>query len=102
MAGRTPQEILEQREAWMSRKAARAAGQDIPILPPLKPGETVIIKADDASTKYLRKAFEERIGIDATAAVMSELVLSIQTISFGDGTGYIIGHEYPVKKTSQK
>ena len=40
MAGRTPQEILEQREAWMSRKAASAAGQDIPIQPPLKPGET--------------------------------------------------------------
>lgn len=39
MARRTPEEILEQREAWLARKAARESGQDIPIMPPLKPGE---------------------------------------------------------------
>lgn len=39
MARRTPEEILAQRDAWMARKAAREAGEDIPIIPPLKPGE---------------------------------------------------------------
>jgi cytochrome b6-f complex iron-sulfur subunit len=39
MARRTPEEILAQREAWMARKAAREAGEDVPIQPPLKPGE---------------------------------------------------------------
>jgi cytochrome b6-f complex iron-sulfur subunit len=39
MAKRTKDEIVAQRDAWMVRKAARDAGQDIPILPPLLPGE---------------------------------------------------------------
>ena len=40
MAKRTPQEILAQREAWLARKAAREAGQEVPAeVPP---------KSDDA------------------------------------------------------
>lgn len=39
MAQRTPEEILAQREAWIARKAARESGQDVPMQPPLKPGE---------------------------------------------------------------
>jgi len=39
MAQRTSEEILAQREAWMARKAARESGQDVPIQPPLSPGE---------------------------------------------------------------
>lgn len=39
MARRTAEEILAQREAWLARKAARESGQDIPIQPPLEPGE---------------------------------------------------------------
>ena len=34
MAKRTPEEILAQREAWLSRKTARESGQDIPMQPP--------------------------------------------------------------------
>ena len=40
MARRTSEEILAQRDAWMARKAAREAGEDIPIQPPLYPGQT--------------------------------------------------------------
>lgn len=40
MAQRTSEELLAQREAWLARKAARDAGEDIPKMPPLKPGET--------------------------------------------------------------
>src|SRR5690606_14046300 len=39
MAQRTPEEILAQREAWIARKAARESGQEVPVQPPLKPGE---------------------------------------------------------------
>lgn len=39
MAKRTPEEVLAQREAWLARKAARDAGEDMSRLPPLKPGE---------------------------------------------------------------
>jgi len=39
MARRTSEEILAQRDAWMARKAAREAGEDVPLIPPLKPGE---------------------------------------------------------------
>jgi len=39
MARRTSEEILAQRDAWMARKAAREAGEDVPLMPPLKPGE---------------------------------------------------------------
>jgi cytochrome b6-f complex iron-sulfur subunit len=39
MAKRTKEEIVAQRDAWLARKTARDAGQDIPILPPLLPGE---------------------------------------------------------------
>jgi len=39
MARRSPEEILEQREAWLARKAAREAGEDVPRQPPLYPGE---------------------------------------------------------------
>jgi cytochrome b6-f complex iron-sulfur subunit len=39
MARRTPEEVLAQREAWLARKAAREAGQDIPFQRPLKLGE---------------------------------------------------------------
>jgi len=39
MARRTPEEVLEQREAWLARKTAREAGEDIPMRPPLTPEE---------------------------------------------------------------
>ena len=42
MATRTPEEVLEQREAWLARKAAREAGEDVPLHPPLKPGEVFV------------------------------------------------------------
>ncbi len=40
MARRTSEEILAQRDDWMARKAAREAGEDVPLQPPLKAGET--------------------------------------------------------------
>jgi cytochrome b6-f complex iron-sulfur subunit len=39
MAKRTPEEILAQREAWLARKAAREAGEDISKQPPAEPGK---------------------------------------------------------------
>ena len=39
MATRSPEEILAQREAWLARKTARESGEDVPIQPPLYPGE---------------------------------------------------------------
>ncbi|MCP4367768.1 MAG: hypothetical protein GY797_06600, partial [Deltaproteobacteria bacterium] len=39
MARRTPEEILAQRDAWLARKTGREAGEDIPVQPPLKPGQ---------------------------------------------------------------
>ena len=41
MAKRTPEEILAQREAWLARKAAREAGQEIPVEATPKSDETV-------------------------------------------------------------
>jgi cytochrome b6-f complex iron-sulfur subunit len=46
MARRTPEEILAQRDAWLARKTAREAGQDIPIQPPLRPGEVAETPAE--------------------------------------------------------
>lgn len=39
MAKRTPAEILAQRDAWMARKARRAAGEDVPLEDPFSSGE---------------------------------------------------------------
>jgi cytochrome b6-f complex iron-sulfur subunit len=41
MAKRTPEEIQAQREAWLARKTARAAGQDVPIQSPAASAEAV-------------------------------------------------------------
>ena len=49
MASRTPEEILAQREAWLARKAARDAGEDVPIQPPLRPGEVAEPPAESGS-----------------------------------------------------
>ncbi len=46
MARRTPEEVLAQREAWLARKAARESGQDLPIQPPLRPGEVAETPAE--------------------------------------------------------
>jgi cytochrome b6-f complex iron-sulfur subunit len=39
MAQRTPEEIQAQREAWLARKTARAAGQDVPMQSPAASAE---------------------------------------------------------------
>jgi cytochrome b6-f complex iron-sulfur subunit len=41
MAKRTPEEIQAQREAWLARKTARAAGQDVPLQSPAASAEAV-------------------------------------------------------------
>ncbi|HXV41989.1 MAG TPA: Rieske 2Fe-2S domain-containing protein [Anaerolineae bacterium] len=41
MAKRSPEEIQAQREAWLARKTARAAGQDVPIQSPAASAEAV-------------------------------------------------------------
>jgi cytochrome b6-f complex iron-sulfur subunit len=51
MAKRTPEEILAQREAWLARKAAREAGQDVPSQAPRNPGEVAETPAQPEVTE---------------------------------------------------
>ncbi len=48
MPKRTPEEIQAQREAWLARKAARAAGQDVPSQSPASSGEALAVSVDVA------------------------------------------------------
>jgi hypothetical protein len=67
---------------------------------PIKPGETGIVKPDD-NVKYVRPYLEKKLGSDSVEAALSSIVLAFQTLSFGDGTGYIVGKAYPTNKVSQ-
>ena len=51
MAKRTPEEIRQQREAWMARKTARESGQDVPAQQLQKPNGTSVPPAEPEPTQ---------------------------------------------------
>lgn len=65
----------------------------------LQPGETTILKEEPKRAQN----FFAHLGTERQAALVANhtghLKLVAQRVSFGDGTGYIAGSEYPVKKT---
>lgn len=63
---------------------------------PIAPGETFILKAENA--KNVRQYIENIWGSDYLETALSSVVLAFQVINFGDGTGYIIGDPYPAHK----
>ncbi len=60
---------------------------------PLEPGESCVLDIDDRVAEWLRKKIETTLGSDNP--VTKNLLLTVQVINFGDGTGYIIGRPYP-------
>lgn len=65
----------------------------------LQPGETAILKEDPKRAQN----FFVHLGAERQAALVANhtghLKLVAQRVSFGDGTGYLAGSEYPVKKS---
>jgi len=62
----------------------------------LEPGESVLLEIDDRVAEWLRKKIETTFGNDNP--VTKNLLLTVQVINFGDGTGYTIGRPYPNRK----
>jgi hypothetical protein len=65
-------------------------------LRPIEPGKSGLIgiEGGDEMAEIVRKQIEKEFGHDNSAT--KRLELTFQVINFGDGTGYIIGHPYPV------
>jgi hypothetical protein len=62
----------------------------------LEPGKSVMLEIDGSIAEWLRKKIETRFGSDNP--VTKNVLLTVQVINFGDGTGYIIGQPYPNPK----
>ena len=60
---------------------------------PLEPGKSLLLEIDDRVAEWLREKIETTFGGDNP--VTKNLLLTVQVINFGDGTGYLIGRPYP-------
>lgn len=67
--------------------------------PSIKPNESYALKADDRQVADYRKGLKEIAVINGES--ISQVKLTFQAISFGDGTGYVIGLPYPQKSSRQ-
>ncbi len=80
MAKRTPKEILEQRDAWLARKADREAGKDVPLQVPLNPGQV----AEALATEETVEVATDAVVIPAaTAPVAEEPQTEVQAEALG-------------------
>jgi cytochrome b6-f complex iron-sulfur subunit len=73
MAKRTPEEIQAQREAWLARKTARAAGQDVPMQSPAASAEAVAEAPAEPEVRpepVLETAAPEAVAAQPTAPAM--------------------------------
>lgn len=62
-------------------------------LTPLEPGKSLLLEIDDRVAEHVRQQIETEFPGDNP--VTKNLLLTVQVINFGDGTGYIIGRPYP-------
>lgn len=59
----------------------------------LEPGKSALLEIDNQVAEWLREKIETTFGSDNS--VTKKVLLTVQVINFGDGTGYIIGRPYP-------
>jgi hypothetical protein len=60
---------------------------------PIEPGESYLLKLKDFQADFWHKEIQKSFGSDNP--VTKNVVLDVQVINFGDGTGYLIGQPFP-------
>jgi hypothetical protein len=82
------------------RKFTDVSRRPDPTDVPINPGKLGTLKLGN-NMKSIRPYLAKRLSPGDVEVALSQVSLAFQIINFGDGTGYIAGQAYPVKRVSQ-